>query len=117
MSSEDDWQRKFICAARASFIKTSDIDKLSRDGLKENERAFSPTDVPRGRLRKYFNNLLNAPFAELRVEPHTQEDIFGRNISPNGHASNRFYWSRHTSVIPTRMIGMECYTHSRAHAL
>ena len=58
MSLEGDWQIEFICAVRNSIIHTSEMDKMAHGALKTNEMAIAPADAPRGRLRKYLNNLL-----------------------------------------------------------
>ena len=54
MSMGGVWQGEFICAVRKSIIHTSDIDKLAHEVIKTKERALSPADVPRSRIRKYL---------------------------------------------------------------
>ena len=77
MSLDGDWQSKFICAVRNSITNTSDVDKLAHGPLTTNERAWSPSDVPMGRLRKYLKRISAEPCAYLGASPPTQADILG----------------------------------------
>ena len=77
MPIEGDWKSKFICAVRNSITNTCDVDKLAHGALTTNERAWSPSDVPKGRLRKYLKSILVEPRVYLGVSPPTQADILG----------------------------------------
>ena len=72
-----DCERKFICEVRNSITRTADIDQLARDVLKAGGKAFPPSDLPRGRLRKYLNNIAKEPFVNLRDVRPAQKDILG----------------------------------------
>ena len=77
MSLEGDWQIEYIFAVRDSITHTSDIDKLARETLKTYKRVRSPSDVPKGRLRKYFKNLLGEPCVYLDASHQGKSDILG----------------------------------------